>query len=96
MYDIPNDTLMIISDENAKAFLFQLLKYKNNPGLVLAAFGCNDEKKLEIWRDYLINQGFVSNCNKQNNLKDFLNAIQLTDKGLEFVFGKSELVKKSL
>ncbi len=88
-YEIPNDMVMIITDEAARAFLYQLLKYKNNPELILSSAGSDDEQKIELWREYLINQGLVSKCGKKKQLKDLLDAIQITDKGLEFLFGKN-------
>ena len=88
-YDIPDDTVMIITDEMARAFLYQLLKYKNNPGIVISSAGCDDEQKVEIWRDYLIDQGLTSKCDKKLVIKDLLDSVQLTDKGLQCVFGKA-------
>lgn len=88
-YEIPNGTVMIITDETARAFLYQLLKYKNNPELVLSSAGCDSEQKMEVWQEYLVNQGLVSYCEKKKKLKDLLDAVQITDKGLQFLFGKN-------
>lgn len=86
-YEIPDDTLMIITDENAKAFLFQLLKFKNNPDLVLSYKGFDTVEKRHIWHSYLLNQGFISLCSFIGDTRNWLNNMTITDDGLGEIFG---------
>ena len=86
-YEIPDETLMIITDNNAKAFLFQLLKYKNNPNLVLSVKGFDTVEKRRIWHTYLQNQGYISLCPFVEDTRQWLSNMTITDDGLKELFG---------
>ncbi len=87
-YEIPDETAMIITDEDARAFLWQLLKFKNNPDIVLEESLADTNAKLNTWHNYLIEQGLVGSCEYANKLKELLERMKLTDKGFAMVVGK--------
>ena len=87
-YEIPDSTSIIITDDNARAFLYQLIKYKNNPGLVLSVAGLDTETKRLEWHMYLLEQGLIGQCEFCPDLRELLTRMVLTDKAIELVFGK--------
>ena len=89
-YLIPDNTVMIVTDENARAFLLQLVKYKNNPGIILSNAGADTEEKLHTWHEYLLSQGLVGPCEFSANYRTLLDGMSLTDKGFDVVFGKQQ------
>ena len=89
-YVIPDESIMIITDENAKAFLLQLLKFKNNSDMTLSSAGADTEDKLRTWLEYLISQGLIGFCEFSPDYRTLLTRMSLTDKGFDVVFGKKQ------
>lgn len=88
-YYIPDDTLLILTDEAVCDFTRLLLKYKNNPGMILSNSGALDTvQKRRIWYEYLMREGIIGNCEFSEDLNTMLNRMQLTDEGLEIAFKK--------
>ena len=87
-YEIPDETAMIITDENARAFLWQLLKFKNNSNIVLEDSFADTNEKLNAWYIYMTEQGFVGRCEYAGELKELLRKLQLTEKGFTMIAGK--------
>ena len=91
-YHIPDETAIIITNENAQAFLWQLLKFKNNANIILQSHFADNETKLRAWHRYMIEQGLVGECEYSSNLKTLLEGMQITDAGFELLPGyKSSL-----
>jgi hypothetical protein len=88
-YEIPDETVMIITDENARAFLWQLLKFKNNPSIILEESFADTDEKLSAWYTYLTEQGLAGGCGYVGKLKELLKKMQLTEKGFATIAGKT-------
>ncbi len=95
-YIIPGNTKMIITDQVAKAFLWQLLRYKNNNGIVLCVASWDTPEKLEMIRSHLIKQNWVGNCKPSDSLPALLNEMQITDEGWKFLLGEKTFAKAQI
>ncbi len=78
-YHIPDETVIIITDENAQAFLWQLLKFKNNANIILQGNFADNETKLRAWHKYMIEQGLVGECEYSSDLRTLLSKVYITD-----------------
>ena len=88
-YEIPDETAMIITDENARTFLWQLLKFKNNPNIILEGSFADTDEKLKAWHTYMTERNLVGSCQYASELKELLMTMQLTEKGFEMITGKT-------
>ena len=85
---IPDDTKIIPSKIEIKAFLLEIIKYKNNDKIVLYRSLCPDCESLIAVAEYLNKKGFIGKYDYFNNADDFFDEVKLTDKGIEFIFEK--------
>lgn len=92
VYIIPDDIPIIITDKMARAFLLTILKLKNNPHLVLSTREIEDKKICRAWYDYMLEQELVGDCKFSSDPQKLLRRMQLTEKGIEQVVGKKELL----
>lgn len=93
---IPDETKLIPSKADVKAFLFQILKFKNNQSIVLAQNMFPDVERLKIFAEFLFLKGYIGRYDDFCNEKDFLNAVQITDIGMQLVFGNNVVGKLSM
>lgn len=87
---IPENTTIIPSKKDIQSFLFQIIKYKNNPTHIIDRGLCPDDTSLHCVMDYLNKRGFIGTYSTAGrpNLLDFSN-IGLTDTGFQFMLGNS-------
>lgn len=87
-YVIPDETVLIVTDENARYFLYQLLKFKNNPKMIFPVACLDREEKLKAWYGYLREQGLIGDCEYSSDLNTLLSRMSLTEEAIAMVFGK--------
>lgn len=92
---IPDETKIIPSKTDIQSFLFQVMKYKNNTSTVIAQQLFPNIEKLKILDDYLFQKGYIGKHDDFNTEKEFLNIVQLTDMGLQLLFGNTVVEKLS-
>lgn len=95
-YIIPDDTPVIITDDKAKAFLLQLLKFKNNPDIVLSQCGIDSEQKGRTFLRYLLSQNLIGECDYCDDYRQLLRNMQITDHGFDFLLGSIAKEPKSI
>lgn len=93
---IPDDTKLIPSKADVQAFLFQILKYKNNPSIVIAQNMFPDIEKLKIFAEFLFLKGYIGKYSVFYSEKEFLSAAQITDIGMQLVFGNNAIKNLSV
>ena len=88
MWQIPDETKILIPYIEIRRFLFQILSYKNNPGYVFPRDLCpNDDMLKELINQQYLN-GFVGEKAIGNSASEIINNIKITDKGINLLFGK--------
>ena len=92
---IPDATKIIPSKADVQAFLFQVLKYKNNKSIIIAQQLFPDVYKLKIIAEYLFLKGYIGKYDEFEDEKEFFNAVQITDSGMQLVFGSNAIQKFS-
>lgn len=84
-WEIDDSTTVIMTKEQIQFSLLQILKYKNNPNVVVS---CKTfpERDVYLVFDYLCCLGFVSkrNCNSIS-LEDCLSNVKLTEEGIDLL-----------
>lgn len=93
---IPDETKLIPSKSDVQAFLFQLLQYKNNHSIVVAQNTFPDVNKLKALAEFLFLKGYIGKYDNFYSEKDFLNDVQITDIGMQLVFGNNAIKKLSM
>ncbi len=88
---IPNDTILIPSKKDIQSFLFQIIKYKNNPSTTISRGLCPNSDQLEVLINYLYKRGFIGQFDYINDISELFRRIQLTEDGFSFVFGVSSM-----
>lgn len=86
--EIPDDTKFIPVKNDIQAFLFQILRYKNNPRLPISRRMCPDAESLKILFDYLYHNGYIAECNFSEDIVTLFNDIVLTDEATNLIFSK--------
>lgn len=89
-YIIPDDTTLIVTDENARYFIYQLIKFKNNPKMVFPVRNLDEPEKLRVWYEYLRDQGLIGNCQFSTDLNTLLSQMSLTEEAIAMVFGQKK------
>lgn len=89
-YVIPDETVLIVTDENARYFLYQLLKFKNNPKMIFPVACLDSTEKLNAWYEYLREQGLIGDCEFSSDLNTLLSRMSLTEEAIAMVFGKKD------
>ena len=85
---IPDDTKMIPSKKEIQSFLFQILKFKNNPSITVSRVLCPDETSLSIVMEYLYQHGFIGEYRFNSDIQQLFQDISLTESGFTFLFGE--------
>lgn len=88
---IPDDTVIIPSKQEIQAFLFQILKYKNNPNVTISREFCPDENSLHAIVDYIFKRGFIGEYQFFASIRELFKGLSLTDEGLAYVIGEARL-----
>ena len=84
---IPDDTEIIPSKKEIRAFLLQILKQRNNSETVISRGLCPDTKTLNSLLRYLYKRGFIGAYKENNSDGDLIKQIKLTDEGFSYVIG---------
>lgn len=90
---IPDDTKIIPSKLEIKAFLFQIIKYKNNSAMIMPRNMCPCREHLEVLAEYLYKKGFIGKYKEFSDERGFFDNVKLTDEGINFVFGNLLITK---
>lgn len=85
---IPDDTLIIPSKMDIKAFLLQILKYKNNPNITISREHFPQEDSLMAVLDYLYRRGFIGEYSCATSIQSTFDTISLTDSGISYILGE--------
>lgn len=94
-YILSDDLKFIPIKKQLQAFLFQVLKYKNNPNIALNRSMCQNNEQLNILLEYLFKKGFVSKWEICEDICCSFTSIMLTDDGIDFAVGE-KLAQKRL
>ncbi len=86
---IPDETEIIPSKQEIKAFLFQVIKHKNQGAYVISRGLCPDIITLKILLRYLYKRGLIGGFDEKQPEMEMLASIQLTDAGFAYIFGES-------
>ena len=89
--EIPDETEFIPIKNDIQAFLFQILRYKNNPHYPISRRMCPDAKSLKILFDYLYNNGYIAECEFSEDIGTLFNNIVLTDEATNLIFSKYKI-----
>lgn len=92
---IPDETSIFPSKNDIKQFLFQIIKYKNNNSTVISRELCPQAEQLQALMAYLYKRGFIGKYIFSEDIRILFDNVQLTDSGLEFVFGQNAFAKLS-
>lgn len=90
---IPDNTTIIPSKNDIKAFLFQILKYKNTPNIAINRSLCPDEVSLYVLFDFLYKAGYIGEATFTKNIKQLFDSIILTDKSIQLIIGENNSKK---
>lgn len=91
--EIPNETTFIPVKNEIQAFLFQILKYKNNVHFPISRKLCPDIESLRILFEYLYHNGYIAEYQFSENISTLFDNIMLTDEAMELVFGKGKIAQ---
>ena len=86
---IPESTRIIPSKKSIRAFLIQILKFKNNSSIVISHSLWNDNNSLLILSDYLFKMGLIDRCEDFKDHNDFFRNVKLTDDGISFALNNN-------
>lgn len=89
---IPDNTEVIPSKAEIKAFLLQIIKQRNNPNHVMSRGLCPDLESLKCLLKYLYNRGLIGGYKDCMSAEEMLSNIQLTEEGFSFVFGEKTYI----
>ena len=87
-YQIADDIQFIPTKNTLQAFLFQILKHKNNPNIALDQSLFPNKEKLLVLLSWLFTNGYITQYKSFSGIKDCFNAVMLTDKGIKFSVGE--------
>ena len=86
--EISDDTKFIPVKNDIQAFLFQILRYKNNPHLAISRRMCPDAYSLKILFDYLYNNGYIIEYEFSEDISVLFRNTVLTDEATDLIFSK--------
>lgn len=89
---IPDNTEVIPSKSEIKAFLLQIIKQKNNPTYVMSRELCPDIASLKCLLNYLYIRGLIGNYKYCETAEEMLNYVQLTEAGFSYILGEKTYV----
>ena len=91
--EIPDDTKFIPIKNDIQAFLFQILRYKNNPYFPISRRMCPDGNSLKILFDYLYHNGYITEYEFSEDISVVFKNTILTDEATELIFSKNKIDK---
>lgn len=89
--EIPDDTKFIPVKNDIQAFLFQILRYKNNPHLPISRRMCPDADSLKILFEYLYHNGYITEYNFSEEISILFKNTVLTDEATDLIFSKYKI-----
>lgn len=91
-YVIPDDTKIIPSKMDIRFFLLEVIKFKNNPNVVISRSSFPDVDSLSALLELVYRLGFIGEYSLNDmDVQTAFKVIQLTDKGLELLVGRSSM-----
>lgn len=91
--EIPDDTKFIPVKTDIQAFLFQILRYKNNPHFPISRKLCPNNVALKILFEYLYCNGYIAEFSFTENILELFNTTILTDEATHLIFSKYKVDK---
>ncbi len=85
---IPDDTKFIPVKNDIQAFLFQILRYKNNSHLPISRKMCPDTASLRILFDYLYHNGYIAEYEFSEDISVLFKNTVLTEEATDLIFSK--------
>lgn len=89
--EVPDDIKFIPIKRDIQAFLFQILRYKNNPRHVISRKLCPDSESLRILFDYLYHKGYIGEYVFSEDINTLFSNIMLTDEATDLIFSKHSI-----
>lgn len=89
--EIPDDTKFIPIKNDIQAFLFQILRYKNNAHLPISRKMCPDTASLKILFEYLYRNGYIAEYEFSEDISVLFRNTILTEEATDFIFGKYKI-----
>lgn len=83
---IPDETKILPSKVQIQSFLFQILKYKNNPAIVISRHMCPTIEHLKILAEYLYSKGYIGEYKPFVTINSFFDNVQVTEEGIRCIF----------
>ena len=89
--EISDDTKFIPVKNDIQAFLFQMLRYKNNPHLAISRRMCPDDDSLKILFDYLYHNGYITEYEFSEDISILFKNTVFTDDATDLIFSKYKI-----
>lgn len=86
--EISDDTKFIPVKNDIQAFLFQILRYKNNPHLPISRRMCPNTDSLKFLFEYLYHKGYITEYKFSEDITDLFENTVLTDEATDLIFSK--------
>lgn len=86
-YIISDETEIIPSQMDIVTFLLQILKYKNNPNIVISRQLCPGDQELKAVLNYLYHRGFIGEYTYSPDIAEAFDTVSLTDGGFAYILG---------
>lgn len=90
---IPDDTKIIPAKQDIICFLYEIIKYKNNPQIIISRRLCPELEDLKIMIEYLYKRGYIGEYNICDEFIEMFSSLNLTEEGLEIVIGSAQINK---
>lgn len=89
--EIPDETTFIPVKNEIQGFLYQILRYKNNPHYPISRELCPDNTSLVVLFEYLYQKGYITEIKFTDSIRDLFHTVMLTDKATELIFSKRKI-----
>lgn len=86
--EIPDDTKFIPVKSDIQAFLFQILRYKNNAHIPISRKMCPDTDSLKILFEYLYHSGYITEYEFAEDISVLFKNTVLTEEATDLIFSK--------
>ena len=86
--EISDDTKFIPVKNDIQAFLFQILRYKNNPHLPISRRMCPNTDSLKFLFEYLYYKGYITEYKFSEDITVLFENTVLTDEATDLIFNK--------
>lgn len=91
--EIPDGTMFIPIKNDIQAFLFQILRYKNDPFFPISRRMCSDVDSLKILFEYLYRRGYIAEYEFSEDILSLFNGVILTAEAIDLIFGKYKITQ---